>query len=483
MPKPPLKPPELDFFRSQHAPYYISIGPYRQTSMGIRMMHTLAHVLNSLGFEAYVSTDESSPKLRTPPLSPAVLRAHIASNRYPIKVLPESMIGNTPSTVPGVDVRWILGTNQKKLAAQGVTMLPVEDHELIFYWDKVFLDDELVANKSVLEPLMLNVYDETIFHPHTVGPRSGFCYYAHKYLGQGSIDPRLVRDGVSLCQNIPRSHMEIADILRTSRVLYCYEESAIVGEAILCGCPVVLIQSRYAETYCGNFSFDKLYPGMFVVSEAELDTTYVPAFEVDISECFKDTTQAQINEQINRFIEITQAAAKQYQAEHPPWTLPKVAPTPPIDLAIAAFNQDDRELAIERFSALLASEPDNPLPAAYLAFLSARQGLVDSARDFIVHALKIAPGRFDLVAALGEVWLKEARPELALACIEEATTENPELFAAYPAQARALRQLGRSDDAVALLNGVVNIASDWQTSIRNELTDTLREIEARRVAS
>ncbi|MCL2020819.1 MAG: tetratricopeptide repeat protein [Betaproteobacteria bacterium] len=142
---------------------------------------------------------------------------------------------------------------------------------------------------------------------------------------------------------------------------------------------------------------------------------------------------------------------------------------------IEAFQQDDFESAIEDLSTAMVEEPNNPLPRAYLAFIYARQGLLLEARDFIAQAIKIAPERADLIAALGEVLLKNNRPSEAVEYLREAIHKEPDMFAAYPALAQSLHLTRQSAEAVSLLQSAASLPSNAQASIQNVLLQILAE--------
>ena len=148
---------------------------------------------------------------------------------------------------------------------------------------------------------------------------------------------------------------------------------------------------------------------------------------------------------------------------------------PPLKRGIQAFNNEDHETAIECLTTAMTQEPDNPLPYAYLAFICARQGLLEEARDFIAQSIKIAPKRTDLIAALGEVFLKNDKPSEALKYLQEAVHNEPDLFAAYPALAQSLHLTGQSVEAVSLLQSAASLPSNTQAHIRSVLLQILAE--------
>ncbi|MCX8146606.1 MAG: hypothetical protein N3C59_09775 [Azovibrio sp.] len=444
--------PATSFYQSQHAPYYIVSPNFSQKSSGPRMLHYLCHILNELGYEAYITAPVSSPWLRTPELTQDIRRKHKETGRTPIAVYPEVAHGN-PLQAP-VIARWILNK-------AGHLGGPREFHsdELLFYWDEWVLQGEQNADR-----LFLPSVDDRIFNDHGSRPdkRTGFCYYAHKYLiFGGRIADSIARNGISLCQDIPRTAEEIADILRTARVLYCYEPSNIVAEAYACGCPAILVQTDYLK----QFDLSRLQ--IPKIPEADIDFSFIPP----ISDALKDAMEADKAKSWDtlwRFIEKTQAAVQAYDAH-------AAQPQQKLQAALRAFHAGDAQTAFDTLVPLLDAMPDDPLPPAYLAFLSAAQGLPDAAQEFIARALQIAPHRADLKAALGESFLKAGQPELAAAYLEEALQQQPDMLSAYPALARSLHLIQQSDKALALLQGAAHMPGPAQAHIHTTLLELLAE--------
>lgn len=224
------------FKRSRH-PYYIIAPDYTAKSAGIRCLYELCHALNECGEEAYIAfSHQSTPYLRAPLLRPENVEDHFVSGRFPIGVLAEVYSGN-PLKLPVV-ARWLLNKPGHLSGAAGF-----QKTDLVFAYDDWVFDDDYA-------PPMLSIptTDSRVFHnrdnPQDL-QREGFCYYAHKALTRGiEIDPGL-QQGISLCHDIPRSHEEIAAILRRSGALFCYENTALIHEALACGCPVLIVPSDY----------------------------------------------------------------------------------------------------------------------------------------------------------------------------------------------------------------------------------------------
>lgn len=442
----------ISFFESRHHPYYIVSPNYAQKSSGPRVLHYLCHTLNELGYEAWITSETGSPWLRTPRLTQEVRSRHEMTGRVPVMVYPEVARGNPLGGK--VIARWIL--NRAGHLGGEFSFRP---DELLFYWDEWVLSGEKGADRLYLDSVNSRIFNTLDTSPEN---RSGTCYYAHKYLMYGGqIHPWLLANGTNLCQDIPRSPEEIAHILKTSTLLYCYEPSNLVAEAYNCGCPAVIVRTPYSD------HFDLTANGIAQIDESAIPDTLPRA----VSPSFKEDYRAHIEKAwhtIENFIQRTQAAAEREAGR-------QKTPEGRFQKAIDAFLANDLENALSGFAPLLDEQPENPLPPAYLAFICAAQGLVQEADDFIRRALELAPDRADLVAALGESYLKAGNTQAAVACLQGAIAERPDLLAAYPALARSLHLAGRSNEAVALLTGAAAMPSPAQANIQSSLLEILIE--------
>lgn len=233
----------LSFFESRRSPYYIYAPDYRQSSAGIRALHYLCHALNELGYEAYVTPAQiTHSPLRTPLLTAGIIERHYLNGATPTAVYPEVVSGN-PLGVTNV-ARWLLN---KPGHLGGDSSYGAD--ELIFYFDLSFIPPQMQGDF-----LRFPTVDRTVFknRPDFAKSRKGYCYYANKYLVfGGTVDAHLQKTATSLCHDIPRSREQIAAILQQSEALYCYEQSAIILEALACGCPVLIVRTAYWKEH-GN---------------------------------------------------------------------------------------------------------------------------------------------------------------------------------------------------------------------------------------
>ncbi|MDR1648039.1 MAG: hypothetical protein LBR88_08415 [Zoogloeaceae bacterium] len=444
------------FYERISAPYYLYAPPFTQKSAGVRMLHYLCHTLNALGYEAYVATAKTSPRLHTPQLTQEIMETHHRERQTPIVVYAEVYPGN-PLALPVV-VRWLL--NKTGLLC-GHTDFASD--ELTFYWDEWVLEagqkEALQATRLFFPPVDRSVFNDKGVAP---GTRRGICYYARKYLESGyRLDERLIREGISLCHDIPRSKEEIAEILRACKVFYCYEPTAMIAEAQACGCFVALVETDYLRQF-------RQLPQYKIRAEA-LDLGFEPppvnqaAFERGMAKLEQEAFAS-----VLRFIDITQAAARaKHEADG--------QPAARLARAIAVFAAQRADEAADLLFPLLEELPGDPLPAVVLACISAQRGLVREAEAFIQRARELAPQRHDFLAMLGETFLKHGQPEQALLYLRQAVERSPELFSAYPALAQSLARTGHDEEAVSLLNSAAAIPSSAQADIRSFLLELLAQ--------
>jgi hypothetical protein len=294
---------QFDFFRTVNAPYYIFNFDYCQSSAGVRVLHYLCHALNELGEEAYILASVTSPYLRTPRLTEEVMMRHAQAGRLPIAVYPEVIHGN-PMEAPVV-ARWLLN-KPGHLGGDAV----YDQNEILFAYLGIYAPE---GDFSHL--LYIPGTDGHIFHNRdnpADRKRQGACFYAHKYLRFGEELTSHATGATSLCQDIPRSHEEIAEILRRSEVLYCYEPSAIITEALYCGCPVVIIPSNYLEQL---YDYEKMQePGV----EIGYDEHALERAQKSLSKQNADAHIDFAKSTLLNFIDVTQKKMHDHISEHSP---------------------------------------------------------------------------------------------------------------------------------------------------------------------
>ncbi|UTH76708.1 hypothetical protein [Chromobacterium sp. IIBBL 290-4] len=231
---------EKKFYNEKHRPYYICAPGFTRVSNGVRAMHLLCHYLNKLGEEAYVFSPETDPKLRTPYLTQDIVDRHKETQRSPIVVYPEVVHGN-PLNAAAV-VRYIL--NHPGLLG-GPKDYPESD--MLVFWHQDYVDAAKYADPSFI---FIPSIDTGIFNNDDNAhdeKRDKVLVYPGRYKQAQRDYPELFRDSIVITYDWPQSHEELAALLRQGKVLYTFANSAIISEALLCGCPVVIKETVYSK--------------------------------------------------------------------------------------------------------------------------------------------------------------------------------------------------------------------------------------------
>lgn len=189
-------------------PYVIWSPDYRRVSGGIRVLYLLGKLLRDRGLQAEMKMTHG-PFVDNPWSVPECFE--IPDNA--IHVYPEIVEGN-PSGSDRI-VWWLLNHANRD--------------GLKFVWHPN-IGKSPVLNVPYLEP--------DIFHPG-MGARSGVLVW----VGKGSRG--YVPDGArEITHQWPASRKELAEVLQSAEYLISFDGyTAIVHEATLCGCPVVVIEN------------------------------------------------------------------------------------------------------------------------------------------------------------------------------------------------------------------------------------------------
>lgn len=287
-----------NFYRTEHAPYYIFGMDYIQQSAGIRALHYLCHALNESGKEAYITCEGTQPRLRTPVLTPDIIMRHQAAGRLPIMVYPEIVSGD-PFGMGGLVARWLLNTPGH---IGGDTSF--HEDELLFTYDTNYLLPGMQAELLHIPTCDLSIFNNDD-NPHDA-TRDQTCFYAHKYLHNGGTLTPHVQGAISLCKDRQLTHREIADILRQSRTIYVYEPTALISEALLCGCPVTVIATDYWRQNMPNYAY--LKDTGLVMADSDESLVLAKANIHHYRSHYENVVLKLAWEQLDHFIQVTQAA-------------------------------------------------------------------------------------------------------------------------------------------------------------------------------
>jgi tetratricopeptide (TPR) repeat protein len=434
-------------------PYYIFAPDYCENSAGIQVLHYLCHTLNIRGLDAYIIyAKKFNPDTRTPSLTPEITERHTQEGKIPITVYPETIDGN-PLQAP-LCVRYMLN---RKGVARGNSLDAGED-DLFFWYSPAFTDEK----DENFHYLTVPVYDLEMFHPDPEIKRTKTLLYVNR-IPEEKIDFSLLPKSIEILSNRrPVPLVELAKKLQAAKYLYSFERSGTCALSILCGCPVIYLThpgyEKYAATPKALATLESSGCASSDTPEAleQAQKTLPRLREIFIREHEKFWSQ------LDYFIQATQERARLVRTPGNEFHARML-----MQQGIAAFSNENFIKALVFFSDLLKTEPQNPLPPAYLSFIAARQGEVQAAADFIDISAHLAPERADLKAALGESFLKAKRPDWAAKYLEAAISARPDLLEAYPPYARSLHLTGQSEAAIALLQSAASLPSPAQTAIHD----------------
>jgi hypothetical protein len=219
---------------------YVIVTPSYCVSAGVRVMHSLCHHLNALGFEAHVLITHNlspspeqmlNPALHTPCINPRFQQDWPALNEDAIVVCADGFRGH-PFGAKRV-VRYVLGKE----------VVRPEDNPEDF---KVYYSKAFPADKAGRHPVLFQLNsDLAVFNANRADDRTQDMLW----LGKGAKHCTEPPPGaVPITYSWPPTRDELAQNLRKTRYLYSYDTlSATNVEAVLCGAVVILKHFSYHD--------------------------------------------------------------------------------------------------------------------------------------------------------------------------------------------------------------------------------------------
>ncbi|MDD2134401.1 glycosyltransferase [Pseudomonas kurunegalensis] len=220
-------------------PYYIVAPAYRHNSAGIRVMHMLCHLLNRCGQDAYLYSSTTNPMWHTPLLTNELRQQHEQAGRQPIVVYPEVVSGN-PTNARSV-VRYLL--NVPGLIAGDTEFA---DSEMIFAYGEHLLPKGAGAERILfLPPIDTSLFNnlDNAYDSH----RKGWLIYPGRHTHALQEHPELAARCTLITNEWPATPREMAELFRRSEGIYCFSSTATALEAMLCGCPAVVLKSPFFD--------------------------------------------------------------------------------------------------------------------------------------------------------------------------------------------------------------------------------------------
>ncbi len=239
---------------SPRHPYYIIAPPYIRTSAGVRVLYKLADLINKAGGSAYIylrphsyHASASSPMDIAPFLTQKTIDYHFANGITPIVIYPET-IKVAKFSAP-VRVRYLLNYDDLLFENDPLT----SDDFLLCYSKNI---EEKISANIPKQVLFLPVSDASFYRPPADNSvRKGACYYAGKFKYKFNGKTLPITDNLpEITRDLPNSQTpeEIRALFQKSELFYCYEDSALALEAMLCGCPTVFLPNTHFTKTLGS---------------------------------------------------------------------------------------------------------------------------------------------------------------------------------------------------------------------------------------
>jgi len=233
-------------------PYYIVAPRYIRTSAGVRVLYKLCDLINKAGGSAFIylrphSNHDlaASPMDVAPFLSKKIVDYHFGNGQTPIVIYPETFQISRFSAP--VRVRYIL--NYEGLLSPSDCL---DDDFLLSYSDNIA---SKLNSEKPSGTIFLPVSDPNFYCPPIIEKRSGGVFYAGKYKYHFAGKTFPITDGMP---EITRDELnsqtpeQIRSYFQSAEFFYCYEDSALALEAMLCGCPVVFLPNEHFQQTLGG---------------------------------------------------------------------------------------------------------------------------------------------------------------------------------------------------------------------------------------
>lgn len=250
-------------------PYSVYCPPFSVTSGGIRVMYGLYGWLLAKGMIAYINAS--------------------FENKDFIGIYPEIVNGN-PMEAETI-VRYLL--NEPGVMSNGIEPSPTTFDPT----DKLYVFSELFNTIKADEnhKLFLPIINTNLFQ----NERRRIRPYKCVFVGKGIDDGSHPKECIPIDRNLAQDQVHLADFLNDCEVMYSYDPvSAMFEIARLCGCRVVILNSKYTKE-----EFEKYEPGMNGISFGKDE-----GIEVD-SDAFRDhylEMKDEFSRKLDIFIEETQ---------------------------------------------------------------------------------------------------------------------------------------------------------------------------------
>ncbi len=242
----------------------------------------------------------SSPMDVAPFLTKKNVDYHFNNKLTPIIVYPETLL--ISKFLAPFRVRYILNYDNLLFTND---LLESDDYLLTYSQN---IAKRLTAKKPI-STVFLPVSDPVFYKPPNSENRIGGVFYAGKYKYHFGGKTFAITDGmpeVTRDQLNSQTPEQIRDLFQRSEFFYCYEDSALALEAILCGCPVVFVPNVHFHETLGGKELNGLG---YAWGDSPEQLAHAKATVVAARERYLELLE-EANKSVKDFIEATQSLVK-----------------------------------------------------------------------------------------------------------------------------------------------------------------------------
>lgn len=267
---------------------YIIISPkHKHCHAGIQCEYLLCHKLNERGIIAYITgSTEESKKIFNIKVAEDLSIEKLKELQHKGIILYPDIIPNNPYKFTNV-AKWWLGKS------------------VLSFINQINFNHSSIQNVINKPKAKLGIfYIENFF---TLPEEENRIYNTY-YFGKFFVNENLIKDeknNIIITLDFPKTRKELSDILKKSKVLYCFDNfTMMIEEARLCGCPVILFEnSSFSKEDYINRSRFKLNGIGFYNEQNNIENLrkQIPEFIAEYKEILKLAEK-----ELDTFIEETQ---------------------------------------------------------------------------------------------------------------------------------------------------------------------------------
>ena len=222
---------------------YFFVPTFKQSSAGVKTLYKIIDMCNSNGTDAFILLQNETIDLsrsglnhnfNAPLLTLEILQKHRNDKNIPILVYPDTIFNN-PFRASNVCRMMMYYDGQ----LSGKSSLKNSQSEGIVFFSQSIKTDANIESALYQHRLCLPIDD--IPKNNMNHNRILECYYDGKFTSSlGGIIPRNIKrlKKINRDQNDSQSRDEIFKLLTKAKMIHVFEDTAIIYEALLQGCPV-----------------------------------------------------------------------------------------------------------------------------------------------------------------------------------------------------------------------------------------------------